>query len=93
MSAGYYHFTVGDFAATVLSDGIDWLNRERFLRRFPDVSEQDLRTAFNLIERDFDNASSHYNVLYLQAGIEHILIDAGEGGDLIANMKRGKYPP
>ncbi len=91
MTANFHTFQLGNIDCTVLSDGKSSISVERFLRRFPDASEQDYRQAFIEIGQSLEQATSSFNVLLLRVDDEVILVDAGEagrpyGGDLLANM-------
>lgn len=80
VSAKYYTFEVGEIACTVLLDGAETIGQSRFLRRYPDATEQDYRKAFAEMGLSFDDADSSFNILLAQIGGETVLIDAGEGG-------------
>lgn len=80
MSAKFYSFTIGDIDCTILLDGESSISLERFLRGFPDASEEAYRQAFNTIGQTLEQATSSFNILVLKRADEIILIDTGEAG-------------
>lgn len=97
MHASVYHFNIGTIQCCAILDGVSHIGRQRFLRRFPDGTEADYRTAFAELGLSFDAAQSSLNVLLLKIGQERILIDAGEGqpvgGLLPANLRVAGVQP
>lgn len=98
MTAKFHSFQIGNIDCTVLLDGVSSISIERFLRRFPDASEQDYRKAFTKIGQSLEQATSVFNILLLKMDDEVILIDAGEagrpyGGDLLASMALAEIDP
>ena len=98
MTAKFHSFQIGNIDCTVLLDGVSSISIERFLRRFPDASEQDYRKAFTKIGQSLEQATSAFNILLLKMDDEVILVDAGEagrpyGGDLVASMKLAEIDP
>ena len=88
-----YQFQVGQIDCTVILDGVDVLERDRFMRRFPEATEAEYRQAFADMGLSFDEASSSKNLLIAQGRDETVLVDTGMGGDLLAGMALAGIAP
>jgi glyoxylase-like metal-dependent hydrolase (beta-lactamase superfamily II) len=98
MSANHYPFQVGNIECMALLDGVSPIERDRFLRRYPDAAEADYRQAFAEIGLTLADAISSLNVLLVRMGDETILVDAGEGGrprggQLLSSMQAAGVDP
>ncbi len=70
-----YHFSVGNIKLTVLSDGFESIHEHELGDTFKVMPDAFLQ-AFGTLPQPYPFA---YNVLYLESGGEHILIDVGLG--------------
>lgn len=96
--AGFYRFALGDFTATVVSDG------DASLPAWPLWSANAGREEFETLQRSFflpaDSVRVHCNALLIDTGRERVLIDAGAGasmgpafGRLVSNLQRAGIEP
>lgn len=93
----YYNFKIGDFKATVLSDGsLPW----DATTIFPDTPFEAVSHALSANFLPTDQAQFYYNVLYLDTGDRKVLIDCGNGkhlgpsaGKLMESMQAAGLDP
>lgn len=93
MSVQSHTFTVGEITCTVLLDAASVLGREGFLKRFPQPDEATYEAAFAAMGRSIDAADDSRNVLLAQIGGETVLVDTGQGGDLLASLGHAGIDP
>lgn len=79
MEPASHAFQIGDIACHVLLDGGDTLDRERFMRRFPQGTEAEYREAYESMGLSLDDADSSLNILLAQIAGEMVLVDSGMG--------------
>ncbi len=80
MNAKCYSFKVGRVDCMILLDGATVLTKARVMKRFPNVTEAELRQAYADLGQSLDQADSSFNVLVAKIGGETVLVDTGEGG-------------
>lgn len=96
-NATTYHFTVGDYRATVVSDGILTFPVGFFV---PNADPEAAAAALTDNFLPTDNVLAHLNVLYLETDEHKVLIDTGAGntfgptvGYLTSNLEAAGIAP
>jgi glyoxylase-like metal-dependent hydrolase (beta-lactamase superfamily II) len=92
---GFYHFMLGDFEVTVLSDGSNMLPAAKLLHGKPAQIEAALKRGFLP-----DVVETAHNSFLVNTGKKLVLIDAGAGsllgpgaGHLASNLREAGYQP
>jgi glyoxylase-like metal-dependent hydrolase (beta-lactamase superfamily II) len=86
-------FDIGHMRCMVLQDGARLLDAASMLRRFPTAGEADYRQAYTALGLSLDAADDSRNMLLVRTGEHTVLIDAGEGGDLLARLAEAGITP
>ncbi|GMH39308.1 hypothetical protein BSKO_07206 [Bryopsis sp. KO-2023] len=89
-NCGYYHFTIGDFEATIVSDGAFVFPPQGLVSTIPKPALE------NVMKRNFESLDAMVlanNILFLDTGKNKVLIDTGSSnlfqptvGRLIGNL-------
>lgn len=93
MTAKTHNFTIGTIDCTALLDAAVVIGAERALGRFPDLEEADVRQAYGEIGLSLDHAESSMNMLVADMGETRVLVDTGQGEDLLESMKTANITP